>query len=127
MTAAEASGAGYLPKHFNGSAGAMTENGKHPRREYNKVASEVSDRGQASAGPVKVEDGHGATNHSAGRTREKGGDKKTRRVSAAREPDGGETEERSPPERSPAPNTSGRLGGERGKGNPHPAVRAHSA
>ena len=38
-TAAEASGAGYPPEHFNGVAGATTENGKHLHCEYDKVAS----------------------------------------------------------------------------------------
>ena len=65
-TAAEASGAEYPPKHFNGTAGATTENGKHPRREYDKVASEALVRGQSSAGPATVEDRHGATTHSTG-------------------------------------------------------------
>ena len=41
-TAAGAGGAGYLPKHFDSAAGATTENGKHKRREYDKVASEAS-------------------------------------------------------------------------------------
>ena len=40
--AAEPGRAGYLPEHFDGAAGATTENGKHPRREYNKVASGAS-------------------------------------------------------------------------------------
>ena len=41
-TAAGAGGAGYLPEHFDGAAGTTTKNGKHMRREYNKVASEAS-------------------------------------------------------------------------------------
>ena len=48
--AAGASGAGCPPKHFNDADKTMTKNGKHLRREYNKVASVVSERGQASAG-----------------------------------------------------------------------------
>ena len=48
-TAAGASGVGYSPKHFDGADGATTENGKHPRREYDNVVSEASKRGPASA------------------------------------------------------------------------------
>ena len=81
-TAAGAGGAGYLPKHFEGPDGAMTKNGKQSCCEYDKVASEASEasealeaseRGQASAGPATGEDGHGATTHRAGRTREEEG------------------------------------------------------
>ena len=70
--AAGASRAGYQPKHFNGAAGATTENGKHPRPEYDKVASEVLARNQASAGPATGEDVHGATTHSVGHLEEEG-------------------------------------------------------
>ena len=45
-------GAGYLPEHFDGAYGATTENGKHPRREYDKVVSEALKRGPASADPA---------------------------------------------------------------------------
>ena len=58
-TAARAIGVGYPPEHFNGAAGAAgatKKNVKHPHREYNKVASEVSERDQASAGPVAGEE-----------------------------------------------------------------------
>ena len=99
-TAAGAGGAGYLPKHFNGTACTTTENSKHPCGEYNKVALEASERGQASTGPVTGEDGHRATTHSVGRTQEEGEDENLRRVSAAREPNCGETGERGSPERS---------------------------
>ena len=51
-TAAGDGGVGYLPKHFDGVDGATTENGKHPRRQYEKVASEALKRGPASAGPA---------------------------------------------------------------------------
>ena len=90
-------GAGYPPEHFDGTDGATTENGKHLRREYGKVATEASKRGLARAGPATGEDGHGATNHSAGRTREEEGDKNPRLASSVQEPDGGETEESPPP------------------------------
>ena len=103
--------AGYLPKHFDGVAGATTKNGKHPHREYNKVASEVSERGQAIAGLATGEDSHRDMIHSAGRTREEGGDKNPRLQAR-------ETEERPPPERSRVPNASGFPGGEGGGGNP---------
>ena len=68
----------------------------HLRREYNKVTLE---RGQASAGPVAGKDGHGATTYRAGQTWEEGGDENPWRVSAVREPDDRETEERGPPKR----------------------------
>ena len=107
-TATDTSGAGHLPEHFDGAAGTTTKNGKHPRREYAKVASEAPERSQASAGPAMGEDGHGATTHSAGQTQEEGGDETPRGSSAAQnETDNGETEERAPPERLPAPNASG--------------------
>ena len=71
--AEEDGGTGYPPEHFDGADGATTENGKQSRREYDKVASEAPERGQASAGPATGEDGPGATTHSAGRTWEEGG------------------------------------------------------
>ena len=67
----------YLPEHFDGANGAMTENGKHPRCEYDKVASEALERGPASAGTAAGEDGHGAMNHSVGWTRGRRGMKTT--------------------------------------------------
>ena len=79
-------GAGYLPEHFDGADGATTENSKHPRREYDKVALEASERGQASAGPATEEDGHEAMKHSTGLTPEEEGEENPRRASAAREP-----------------------------------------
>ena len=97
--AAGASREGYPPKHCNGASGATAENSKHPRREYEKVASEASARGQASAGPAAGEDGHGATTHSAGHLQEERGDENSRRASLEREPDNRETEERGTPER----------------------------
>ena len=90
-TAERARGAGYSPEHFDGAAGATTENGKHPRREYGKVVSEASERGQSSAGPATGEDSHGATTHSPGQTQKEGGDKKRQRASAAQETDDRET------------------------------------
>ena len=69
----------------------------HPRREYDKVASEALVGGQASAGPAPAEDGHGATRHSVRTHREQGGDKNPRRASSERDPGDRETEERAPP------------------------------
>ena len=69
-TAAGDGGVGHPPKHFDVSDGATIENGKQQRREYDNVMSEASERGPASAGPAEGEYGHGATNHSAGRTLE---------------------------------------------------------
>ena len=111
-TVARAGGAGYPPEHFDGAAGATTTNGKHMRREYDMLALEASNIGQASVGPATVEDGHVATTHRAGQIQDNGGDEKPRRASATQEEtDGRETKERPSPERSPAPNTSGRQGG----------------
>ena len=81
-TAEGAGGAGHPPKHSTDTAAATTENGMHPRCEYNKVASEASVGGQASTGPASAEDGHGATQHSAGLQRKEGGDKKPRRANS---------------------------------------------
>ena len=104
---------GYPPKHFAGAAGATTENGKHMRREYDKVESEALERGQTSAEPAAVEDGHGATTHGAGQTQDEGGHEKPRRARATQdETYGKETEERGSPERSPAPNAGGCRGRE---------------
>ena len=61
-------GAGYPPEQFDSADGATTENGKHPRCEYDKVVSEASERGPASAGPAAGEDVRGGMNHSAVRT-----------------------------------------------------------
>ena len=69
-TAAGAGKSGYPPEHFDGAARAMTKNGNHPHHEYDKVALEASERGQASAGPAAGEDGHGATTHSVGQTQD---------------------------------------------------------
>ena len=88
----------YLPEHFDGANGAMTENGKHPRCEYDKVASEALERGPASAGTASGEDGHGAMNHSAGWTREEEGGETPRPARSAQESNGREMEERPPPQ-----------------------------
>ena len=118
-TAAGAGGAENPPKHFDVADSATTENGKHLHCEYNKVASEASERGQARVGPVIGEDGHGATTHSAVQTREEEGDKNPRRTSSAQEEtDSRETEERGLPKWSRAPNASGLRGGDWGGGTP---------
>ena len=69
------SGEGSLPKNFNEADGARTKNCMHPRREYKNVASEVSERGQASAGAAAGEDSHGATETRTGWRRAEKGDK----------------------------------------------------
>ena len=74
-TAAGAGGVGYPTKHSTDAASVTTENSMHPRREYDKVASKALVGDQASVGPAPAEDGHGATQHSAGLQREEGGDK----------------------------------------------------
>ena len=83
-------GAGYPPEHFDGAYGARSEHGALARREYDLLASEMSERGPASAGPAAREDGHGATNHSAGRTREEGEDENPRCASSEQAPNGRE-------------------------------------
>ena len=68
METAEGDGdKGHPPEHFDGADGARTENGMRLRREYNNVASEVSERGQASAGAAVGEDGNGSTANITGR------------------------------------------------------------
>ena len=52
-TAAGDGGKGPPSNHFEGADVARTENGMHPLREYKNVASEASERGQASAGPLQ--------------------------------------------------------------------------
>ena len=71
-------GVGHPPKHSTEAAAATTENGMHPRREYNKVVSEALVGGQASAGPALEEDGHGAHNTAQGSSGRRGGTKNTR-------------------------------------------------
>ena len=58
-TVAGDGGAGHPPEHFDGADGARSEHGALTRREYNFLASEVTERGPASAGPVAGEDGRG--------------------------------------------------------------------
>ena len=127
-TAARDGGAGHPPKHFDGADGVTTENGKHQRREYDNVASEALKRGLASAEPVEGEDGQGATNHSAGQTREEEREENPKRVSSAQEePDGGETEESPTPKTVACAKSERPPRGGRGRGNTHPAARAHVA
>ena len=59
-TAAGDDSKGNRLEHFDGADGARTKNGMHPLREYDNVALEATDRGQASAGAAAVEDGYGA-------------------------------------------------------------------
>ena len=96
-TSTGAGDAEYLPEYFKDADGDTTKNGKHPRREYDKVALEASERGQASAGPA-TEDGHGAMTHNAGQIQEEEGYKDPRRASASQDPNGGDTEESPPPQ-----------------------------
>ena len=103
---------GTRPKHFDGPDSATTKNGKHLRREYDKVTSEASERRQAIAGPATGDDGHVTTTYSIGQTQEEEGDENPKRASATQEPDGGDPEKRGPLESSRAPNASGRQGGE---------------
>ena len=90
-------GEGTPPEHFDGADGARTENGMYLRCEYNNVALEASERGQASAGTAAGEYVHGGTEKSAGRRRAEEGDEKTQRAHLAQEPNIGETEKIPPP------------------------------
>ena len=110
-TTAEDGDEGPRPEHFDGADGARTENGMHLRREYENMASEATERGQASTGAAAGEDGHGAMETSAGTRRAKEGDENPQRALPAQDPDGGETKARGPPERSRALNASGYRGG----------------
>ena len=68
-TAAGDGGEGTWPERFDGADGASTENGMHPRREYDNLASEATERVQARAGADAGGDSHGSTETSAGRRR----------------------------------------------------------
>ena len=88
------------PEHFDGADSTRTKNGMHPHREYDNVALEALEaleRGQARVGAASGEDGHVATETSAGWRRAKEGDEKPQRARLAQEPNGGEMEERGPP------------------------------
>ena len=116
-TATGDGGEGPRPEHFDGADGARTKNGMHLPHEYNRLASEAMERGQATTGAAAGEDGHGATVTIAGPRIVEEGDENPRRALLAHEPDGGETEARGPPKKSRALNASGRQGGE---GDPTP-------
>ena len=114
---------GHMSEHFNGTDGARTKNSKHPRCDYNNVASNVSERGQVSAGAAAGEDGHGATENSAGQIRaEEGGEKPQRAPSAGpqRRRDEGETEDSPPPPNGRAHLMRAVAEGGKGDGDPHP-------
>ena len=81
------------------------------------MASEASERGQASVGAASGKDGHGVKETSAGQRRTEEGDENPQRARPAQDPNGGETEERDPPEQSRELNANGRRGGE-GEGGP---------
>ena len=83
-------GAGHPPEHFNGADGTRSEHGTLARRKYNLLALEATERGPASAGTAGGEDGHGATDHIAGRIWEEEGDGNPKRARSDQEPDKGE-------------------------------------
>ena len=60
-TVADDDSAGTLPRKSNGANGARSKNGMHPRREYNLLALEAPEGGQANAVPSARGDSHGAT------------------------------------------------------------------
>ena len=70
----------------------------HPRRKYDNVASEATERGQASAGATAREDGHGATGNRAAPRRAEEGDETPQSVIPTHELDRDETEARAPTE-----------------------------
>ena len=96
-TAAVDGGEDPRKEHFDSADGARTDKGMHPRHEYVNVASEATERGQASAGAAAGEDGHGATVTSTGPRRAEEGDENPRRVLPVQETYGGETEAIPPP------------------------------
>ena len=111
-------GAGHPLEHFDRADGARSKHGALARREYDNMALEASERGPASAGPSVGEEGHRATNHSAGQIWKEEGDENPKCASSAQETDGREMETRGPPERLRVPNASGRRGGGGGGGTP---------
>ena len=116
-------GTGHLPEHFDSADGATIENGKHPRREYDNVASEASERGPASAGHAEGEEGHGAMYHSAGQAREEEGDENPKRASLVQEPDGRDMEEQPPPNGCACLTRAAAKGEKGGEVSPSPKER----
>ena len=97
-TAAGDGGEGPRPEHFDGADGARTKNGMHPRREYDNVVSEATERGQARARVAAGEDGHGATGNRAAPRRAEEGDETPQSVIPTHKLDRDETEARAPTE-----------------------------
>ena len=100
-TTAGDGGEGPRPEHFDGADGARTKNAMHLCCEYENMASEAMERGQASAGNAAGEDDHGAMETCTGRRRAEEGDENPQRALLEQEPDGGEMEA-SPPTRTVA-------------------------
>ena len=79
---------GAQPAQFDGADTARSKHGALARREYDNMALEASERGQASAGPAAGENGHGYMEHSAVRIRAEAEDKKPQRARPEQEPNG---------------------------------------
>ena len=99
----------------------------HLHPEYDNVASEATDRGQASTGSPTGEDGHGATETSAGTRRAEEEYGNPQRALLMQEPGGGDTDASPPPERLHALSASGLRGGEGGGVPPPNSVRLRRA
>ena len=75
MELAEKDGSkGPRPAQSDGADGARSEHGALAHRKYNRLASEATEGGQANAGAVGGEDGHGDTDNREGVKTEEEGD-----------------------------------------------------
>ena len=118
METAEGAGdAVHPPAHSTDAAAATTESDMHPRREYGKEETAALVGGQDRAGPAPEEGVHGDSRHR--RTQQEEGGTKTPGERARKGQRPTDRRRRAPPpERSRAPNASGRRGGEGRGGTP---------
>ena len=117
-TAEEDGSEGPRPAQSDGADGARSEHCALARCEYDIMALEATEGGQARAGAASREDGHGVSENREGTGTDEEGDETPQRALPARKTDRGHTKVRSPPERLCALNTCGRQGGEGGGGPP---------
>ena len=82
---------GPRPAQSDSADGARSKNGALARREYDRLASEATEGGQANVGAAGGEDGHGASENREGTGTEEEGDKTPQRALPAQEPNGGNT------------------------------------
>ena len=120
---------GPRTRQSNSADGARSKHGAFARREYDLLASEVTDGGPANAGVSGSKVGHGALANREGTETEEEGDETLQRTLPTRETDGEETEARGPPKQSRARLTRAAPKGRKGRGNPltqQSAPTAHS-